>query len=271
MKNRKKINEAKLFYKQLILDENESNPHLSFSEYCYQNNLERTEDIRSTDWSYFLNISEKKKILVIGFGFGKLSEVLSFKNHDVDILDSDNASKDLALAFFSLNKNNQSFFETYEEIIKANKKYDLIYFSAFPNGNYPFDYHIEKQSLLLNRKGSLVINVANKLWPSYQSKSLTLFQYIKKISNSDMSSYEVFARIPDLESVPLFYIPLEQNSLKYFLKSIIGQVDNISPEAKRRYFFKYKIVSLFRGLITRRMTIHFIKYFFPAYTIICEK
>ena len=271
MKNRKKINEAKIYYRQLILDESEQKPNLTFSKYCYQNNLQRIEDIRSTDWSYFLDMSKKKKILVIGFGFGKLSEVLSFKNYDVDILDFDSDSKDLALAFFSLNNKMQTFFETYDEIIKTKKKYDLIYFSAFPNGGYSFDYHIEKQNLLLDKNGSLVINVANKLWPSIQHKSLTLSQYIKKISNLGSFNYSVFARIPELESVPLFYIPLEENPLKFFLNSIIGQVDNISPEAKRRHFLKYRIVSLFRGLMTKSTTIYFVKYFFPAYTIICEK
>ena len=46
MKNRKKINEAKIYYRQLILDESEQKPNLTFSKYCYQNNLQRIEDIR---------------------------------------------------------------------------------------------------------------------------------------------------------------------------------------------------------------------------------
>ena len=216
-----KILEAKTFFKNLISERVVDIPELHLAKYLNDRNISRIEDIRSTDWAYFFDFKSIHRILIIGFGFGAVTDVLSSRKCEISLLDFNEESRDLAFTYAThQNKLPLKIYSSYDEI-KNSKQFDLIYVSTFPFGDYSFDVHLKQINRLLNDNGKFIINAANKIQFRPSKNSLTLKQYKEKVSISGVSNYEIYARLPDIDSIPLFYIPLQENTVKYFLNSIL--------------------------------------------------
>ena len=266
-----KILEAKTFFKHLISERVVDIPELHLAKYLNDRNISRIEDTRSTDWTYFFDFKSMHRVLLIGFGFGAITDALSSRKCEISLLDFDEESRDLAFTYTNQqNESSLKIYSSYDAITNSNQ-FDLIYLSTFPFGDYSFDFHLKQINRLLNDNGKFIINVANKIQFRPSKNSLTLRKYKKKVSMSKVSNYEIYARLPDIDSIPLFYFPLEENTLKYFLNSILNQIENISPEGKKKHYFKYKLIIFVKRFLTKRYVLRAIRYVFPSYTIVASK
>tara|TARA_B110000438_G_scaffold278104_1_gene301288 strand:- start:86 stop:898 length:813 start_codon:yes stop_codon:yes gene_type:complete len=270
MLNKLKNIEAKKSYLSFLKNNDEFEARLKLAQYLHNNDLERMEDIRSTDWHYLIDTSSVERLLIVGFGFGKNFEVL--KRQEIDLLDSNHLNRELAKKLKDADNaiNYGLIFSNYDEIDLI-ETYDLILLSEFPLDGDNFQYHILKLREILKKDGKLVINVANRINIKRQPKSLLLSGYKKRLSQVGFKDLEIFARLPDYNTVPLYYLPLENNTLRYFYNSIIKQVESISPEARRKHYFKYRLIIAFQKLLTTKLGLALTKHIFPAYTFIMKK
>ena len=121
------------------------------------------------------------RVLLIGFGFGAITDALSSRKCEISLLDFDEESRDLAFTYTNQqNESSLKIYSSYDAITNSNQ-FDLIYLSTFPFGDYSFDFHLKQINRLLNDNGKFIINVANKIQFRPSKNSLTLRKYKKKV------------------------------------------------------------------------------------------